>query len=300
MVKKKWGVNDVTSQDGKRFIVTGSNTGTGFHIAKNLAIKGGEVILACRNESKAHQAMERIRKVRQDSKISFEKLDLASLKSVNEFCNSIQNKYEHIDVLVNKAGVMVPPKSETEDGFELQFGVNHLGHFALTGKLLPILENSQNPRIVCMSSIAHNMGKIDFEDINCKKSKYKKWARYSQSKLANLIFAIELDSRLKEGGFKSRAIASHPGYSATDLQRHTGSKFMNYIIAMSAEQGSLPALFASTEDEALTYPYWGPAGGQEIRGWTGKAKINRKAKDKNTAKRLWEISCELTGTDYLN
>lgn len=300
MVKKRWGVADVSSQEGKRFIVTGSNTGTGFHIAKNLAVNGGEVILACRNESKAKQALEKIKLVKNDVKVTFEKLDLASLKSINDFCDVIKNKYEHIDVLVNNAGVMVPPKSETEDGFELQFGVNHLGHFALTGKLLPLLEKSESPRIVCMSSIAHNMGKIDFSDINCKNSKYKKWARYSQSKLANLIFALELDSRLTKGGYKSRAIASHPGYSATDLQRHTGSKFMNYIIAMSAEQGSLPAIFASTEQEALTYPYWGPAGGQEIRGWTGKAKINKKAKDKSVAKRLWDVSCELTSVDYLN
>lgn len=297
----KWKAKDMPDQKGKIVIITGSNTGTGFHIAYGLASKEATVIMACRNKEKAGVARKLILKDIPNADIFVESLDLANLSSIHDFVNRIKNKYERVDLLVNNAGVMIPPKSVTNDGFELQFGTNHIGHFALSGLLLPLLENAGNARVITMSSIAHNSGVIDFEDLNSERKKYSKWGAYSQSKLANLIFSIEFQRRLNASNSSITSLASHPGWSATDLQRHSRLfRFLNYIFGMNPVKGAAPCLYAATMDDATNYPYWGVTKRGEMHGWTGKAKINKKANDEEVAKQLWDISCQLSQINYLN
>ncbi len=297
----KWSEDMMGDQSGKVAIVTGSNTGIGFYMARALASKGAIVTMACRNPEKSADAKRRIQEEFPDSKVSTSVLDLADLSSVRTFSENFSSDEKRLDILINNAGVMIPPKSFTKDGFELQFGTNHLGHFALTGLLLPILEMSPGSRIVTVSSIAHNPGVIDFEDLNGDSKRYNKWGFYSQSKIANLTFSLELSRRLEKSGSGVTALASHPGYSATDLQRHSLFwRFLNLFIAMPAKKGAEATLYAATESDALEYPYWGPTGVIEMRGETGRAKINPKALDESTASRLWEVSEELTGIGYLS
>jgi len=296
----KWKASQMPDQTGKVVIVTGSNTGIGFHIAQGLAAKGATVILACRNLKKANSAKMRIVESFPNADLIIELLDLASLSSIRDFSNNIFSRQSRVDILINNAGVMIPPKTITEDGFELQFGTNHLGHFALTAHLLPILEG-ESSRIVTVSSIANNMGSIDFEDLNGKRKRYDKWGMYCQSKLANILFSLELGRRLKESGSKIRSLCSHPGYSATELQRYSPFwKFLNFFIAISAQRGAAPTLYAATESDALSYPYWGTTGLFEARGWTGRASINSKAMDLDDSILLWKMSEDLTNVSFLS
>jgi len=297
----KWDAQMMGDQSGKVAIVTGSNTGIGFHMARALASKGAMVIMACRDPEKAGVAMRRIRDEFPDSEVSTSELDLADLSSVRSFSEVFSSDAERLDILINNAGVMIPPKSRTKDGFELQFGTNHLGHFALTGLLMPILEKTEGSRVVTVSSIAHKPGVIDFEDLHGDRKRYNKWGFYSQSKIANLAFSLEFSRRLERSGSGVTAIASHPGYSATDLQRHSMFwRFLNLIVAIPAKRGAEATLYAATEDDALDHPYWGPTGIIEMRGWTGKARINAKARDEETGRRLWEVSESLTGVRFLS
>ena len=297
----KWDAQMMGDQSGKVAIVTGSNTGIGFHMARALASKGAMVIMACRDPEKAGVAMRRIRDEFPDSEVSTSELDLADLSSVRSFSEGFSSDAEGLDILINNAGVMIPPKSRTKDGFELQFGTNHLGHFALTGLLMPILEKTEGSRVVTVSSIAHKPGVIDFEDLHGDRKRYNKWGFYSQSKIANLAFSLEFSRRLERSGSGVTAIASHPGYSATDLQRHSMFwRFLNLIVAIPAKRGAEATLYAATEDDALDHPYWGPTGIIEMRGWTGKARINAKARDEETGRRLWEVSESLTGVRFLS
>ena len=296
-----WGEEMIGDQSGKVAIVTGSNTGIGFHMVRALASKGATVIMACRDAEKAEVAMRRIQQEFPGSDVSASVLDLADLSSVHSFSETFSSSTNRLDILINNAGVMIPPKSRTKDGFELQFGTNHLGHFALTGHLLPVLEKTSRSRVVTVSSIAHNPGVIDFEDLHGDRKRYNKWGFYSQSKIANLIFSLELSRRLERSGSGVSAIASHPGYSATDLQRHSLFwRFLNLVVAIPAKRGAEATLYAATEDDALSYPYWGPTGIIEMRGWTGKARINSKASDEETARRLWDVSERLTGVSFLS
>ena len=297
----KWDEGMMGSQVGKVAIVTGSNTGIGFHMARALVSKGASVTMACRNPEKAEAAMGRILEEFPESDVSNSVLDLADLSSVRSFSERFSSRSDRLDILINNAGVMIPPKSFTKDGFELQFGTNHLGHFALTGHLLPILESTEGGRIVTVSSIAHNPGVIDFDDLHGERKRYNKWGFYSQSKIANLTFSLELSRRLERSGSGVSSIASHPGYSATDLQRHSLFwRFLNLFVAIPAKRGAEATLYAATEDGALGYPYWGPTGIIEMRGWTGKARINAKASNEETARRLWEVSERLTGVSFLS
>ena len=297
----KWDAQMMGDQSGKVAIVTGSNTGIGFHMARALASKGAMVIMACRDLEKAVVAMRRIQDEFPDSEVSTSELDLADLSSVQSFSEGFSSGAERLDILINNAGVMIPPKSRTKDGFELQFGTNHLGHFALTGLLMPILEKTEGSRVVTVSSIAHNQGVIDFEDLHGDRKRYNKWGFYSQSKIANLTFSLEFSRRLERSGSGVTAIASHPGYSATDLQRHSLFwRFLNLIVAIPAKRGAEATLYAATEDDALDHPYWGPTGVIEMRGWTGKARINAKASNEETGRRLWEVSESLTGVSFLS
>ena len=296
----RWDEGMIGDQSGKVAIVTGSNTEIGYYMDRALASKGASVVMACRDSAKGDGARDRILQEFPNSEVSVSALDLADLSSIEEFASRFSSD-GGLDILINNAGVMIPPKSKTKDGFELQFGTNHLGHFALTGRLMPILEGTEGSRVVTVSSIAHNPGIIDFEDLHGDRKRYNKWGFYSQSKIANLTFSLELGRRLEKAGSGVSAIASHPGYSATDLQRYSLLwRFLNVFAAMSAKRGAEATLYAATEEGALEHPYWGPTGIIEMRGATGKARINRKARDEATARRLWEVSEELTGVRFLS
>jgi len=296
-----WDIKMMEDQTGKVVIITGSNTGIGYHMAHGLVSKGASVVMACRNLKKASDSRNKILKDFPKANIKIYQLDLADLDNIKYFAKKFINENDRLDVLINNAGVMIPPYSKTKNNFELQFGTNHLGHFALTGLLLPLLEKNDNGRIITVSSIAHNPGIIDFDDLNSERKKYSKWGSYSQSKISNLCFAIELDRRLKAGGFSTISLASHPGYSNTELQRYSILwRILNVFFAMSAKKGSEATLFAATNQKATEYIYWGPTGIIEMRGRTGKAKINKKAQNKETAKRLWSISEKMTGVKFLS
>ena len=295
-----WDEGMMGDQSGKVAVITGSNTGIGYYMARALVSKGASVTMACRDIEKAERSRQKILEEFPSSDVTTSILALADLSRVEAFASGFPKK-RGLHILINNAGVMIPPKSRTKDGFELQFGTNHLGHFALTGHLMPTLENTAGSRVVTVSSIAHNPGVIDFDDLNGERKRYSKWGFYSQSKIANLTFALELSRRLERSGSGVSSIASHPGYSATDLQRHSMLwRFLNLFVAMPARRGAEATLYAATEEGALEYPYWGPTGVIEMRGNTGRSKINKKALDEETAVRLWEVSEELTGVRYLS
>lgn len=295
----KWKAQDVAHQSGKIAVVTGSNTGIGFQVALILADKGAHVVLACRNLEKAETAREKMLKSSPHAQIFVEELDLADLSNVEAFATRLKKSYQHVDILINNAGVMIPPQSTTKDGFELQIGTNHFGHFALTLHIMPLLSAAEKPRIVTLSSIAHWSGVIDLEDINGEKKKYNKWGMYSQSKLANLLFALELDRRLKAAGSHIESFGSHPGYSNTDLQRYSLAwRILNPLFGIQPIKGAAPTLYAATEPDAIAHRYWGPIGLLEARGWTGKAKITSRAADEEMARKLWEYSESLLGIHF--
>ena len=282
----------------KVVIVTGANSGIGYHMVSGYAAQDAITIMACRNVEKGIQAREKLLKKHPGSMIHVMELDLADLESIKRFSDEILLKYETLDILVNNAGVMIPPKSLTKQGFELQFGTNYLGHFALTGYLFPLLKSTPESRIVTVSSIAHKMGEINLGDLNFEYRKYKKWTAYSQSKLANLMFATELDRRIKSAELKTHSFASHPGYSRTKLQRYSIFWRLLNLIARSAKKGARSTLFASTSPKAVDHVYWGPCGLLEAWGGLGKSKISEKAMDEKMAQKLWEVSEELTGVKY--
>lgn len=282
-------------------IVTGANSGLGLETSRELARAGASVLMACRNPQKAQSALGEVRRTAKNpDHISTAALDLASLASVREFAANVN---QPIDILVNNAGIMAIPRRESADGFELQFATNHLGHFALTGLLLPQLLKANNPRVTSVSSQAHRMGRMNFEDLMGEK-KYNPWTAYGQSKLANLLFTSELSRRA--AGTNLTATAAHPGYSNTNLQavgpqmKGSNSKFIdiaNKIFGQSAAMGALPTLYAATANIA-TDSYVGPDGFMEQRGYpkvVGRTSAARNAVD---AQRLWTVSEELTGVRY--
>ena len=284
----KWTPNQITNLEGKSVIVTGASSGIGMAAANTLASKGARVIAAVRNIEKARKVL--------DKRIEIRQLDLTDLNSVKAFSTSFT---ENFDVLLNNAGIMAVPLGRTSQGFELQMGTNHFGHFALTGLLLKQITD----RVVTVSSTAHRMGKINFADINSHKS-YSRWLVYGQSKLSNLLFTLQLDKLIKKSDSKLRAISVHPGYSNTALQSKTGKKvqdkfmeFANKRIAQSEEQGSWPSLFAITEDVPGN-SFIGPDGFGEIKGHPTYVKRSRRAQDLEVAEKLWQLSEELTGIKY--
>ncbi|MCX5042353.1 oxidoreductase [Aldersonia sp. NBC_00410] len=287
----KWTARDIRPQDGRKFIVTGANSGLGEVTARALANAGAEVVLACRNTDTADAVAASI-----GPNATVAKLDLADLASVRSFAESV----DRADVLINNAGVMALPQYKTADGFEMQYGTNHLGHFALTGLLLPKIAD----RVVTVSSIAHRTGKISIDDPNWEKRKYERWPAYGQSKLANLIFARELQRRLSRSGSKVASIAVHPGVAATNLQSHSESfldplmQLNNKIMAQSAEMGALPSLFAATSPDADGGEYYGPRSFLGTRGYPGKSGSIARSKDTAVAAQLWELSERLTGVTY--
>jgi NAD(P)-dependent dehydrogenase (short-subunit alcohol dehydrogenase family) len=295
----RWTSNDIPDQSGRVAIVTGANTGIGFETARALVEKGASVTLACRNRKKGEQALERLRQVDPKASTMLDELDLSDLDDVKAFSARFIESHQRLDLLILNAGVMIPPESKTAQGFELQFGVNHLGHFALAGGLLPLMQATRDSRVVVVSSVAALNGAIDFDDLSFEKRGYAPSAAYSQSKLANQLFARELQRRLRSAGSHVVVTAAHPGYTATDLQRSSAFwKFMNPILAMEPPQGALPTLRAATDPEAAGGEYFGPDGLLQIRGYPKQIKMAKKALDDDVAERLWDVSEELTGVHY--
>lgn len=290
--------SNVPEQTGRCFMVTGANTGLGFEASKVLAARGARVLLACRNQARAESAMARIRDEVPAADLAFVPLDQADLDSVREAA-AIAMREPRLDVLVNNAGVMFTPLQRTKQGFELQWGVNHLGTFALTGLLLPKLAEGERPRVVVTSSVAHRRGTIHWDDLNAEKS-YNRVMRYSDSKLANLLHVLELDRRLRAAGSPIMTAACHPGFASTDLSRHLGPlKYLFPVAGMifnSAAQGAWPTLQAAAGN-IESGAYYGPQRLFETSGKSGPAKRTKKARDPELARRLWDVSVEMTGVD---
>ena len=287
---------DIPDLAGQTVIVTGASSGIGLETARALAGHGARVILAVRDEAKGAAAAGTLPA---SAEKEVRPLDLASLDSVRAFARDWAG--QPVDLLINNAGVMIPPLSRTADGFELQFGTNHLGHFALTNLLLPAITR----RVVTVSSGAHRSGRIDFDDLNWERRRYLRWRAYGQSKLANLLFTAELQRRLTEAGSKVCSLAAHPGYAATNLQSHSGSRLMefamgslgNRILAQDAAAGALPTLYAATADLPGN-TFVGPSGFAGLRGTPAPCPRSRAARDPETARRLWQVSETLTGARF--
>jgi NAD(P)-dependent dehydrogenase (short-subunit alcohol dehydrogenase family) len=300
-----WTAEDIPDLSGRRAVVTGANSGLGLQITLGLAQHGGQVVLAVRDTAKGDEAAGEIRSQAPAADLAVERLDLADLASVREFAARWSGG---LDLLVNNAGVMALPRRTTADGFEMQLGTNHLGHFALTGLLLPALLERPGARVVTMSSGAHQMGRISFGNLQGERH-YQRWLAYAQSKLANLLFAFELARRAALNDVDLTSVAAHPGYAATNLQsqgaRMEGSRVKgvlaelgNRVFAQSAAQGALPALYAATMPDVIGGEYFGPDGMGGSRGNPTRVQATKTARDPELAARLWAVSEELTGVAY--
>jgi NAD(P)-dependent dehydrogenase (short-subunit alcohol dehydrogenase family) len=311
-----WTAADIPSQAGKRILITGANSGIGYHAALKLARRGATVILACRDQERGEVALDRLREDTPGNQVELVRLDLASLASVREFAAQELAQRRPLHILINNAGVMAPPKRrQTADGFELQFGTNVLGHFALTALLMPALQQAANespdrPRIVTIASIAHKRGQLNFDDLQSTKT-YSPMKSYQQSKLADLIFAFELDHRLRAANSRIMSVAAHPGVAATNLFQtgdysalqktirnavgHAIGTFLN-----TDAEGALPTLYAATATDAQDGDYYGPQGFQEMRGEeVGTAQVAPQARNAAAATRLWQTCETLTGIKLL-
>jgi NAD(P)-dependent dehydrogenase (short-subunit alcohol dehydrogenase family) len=300
-----WTASSIPSQAGRAAVITGTG-GLGFEGGLALARAGGEVIIAGRDAQKGADAVKRIRTDVPSANVRFEPVDLASLKSVAEFAARLRSQRDSLDLLINNAGVMTPPeRRETSDGFELQFGTNYLGHFALTAGLLPLLRNGNRARVVTLSSIAANNATIDFGDLAAR-NRYSPFPVYGQSKLACLIFAFELQRRSVAGGWGIASLAAHPGLSRTDLIVNGAGwnssagrlrRFLPFLF-QPAWQGALPPLFAATSPEATPGAYYGPDKMGETQGYPALSKVPPRAADMEVAQRLWRVSEELAGVAF--
>lgn len=300
----KWTEADVPRQDGRIAIVTGSNTGLGFHTARVLAEHGARVVLAVRNTDKGREAAAEIAKTAPGADVTVRELDLGSLESVRDAAEKLKATYPRIDLLINNAGVMYPPKQTTKDGFELQFGTNHLGHFALTGLLLDHLLPVEGSRVVVVASMAHNIrAGIRFDDLQWERS-YNRVSAYGQSKLANLMFAYELQRRLAAKNAQTIAVAAHPGLSNTELMRHIpgtslpGVMRAAGLVTNSPAMGALATLRAATDPQVKGGQYYGPDGFKELRGHPVLVSSSAQSRDEAIQNRLWTVSEELTGVTF--
>jgi NAD(P)-dependent dehydrogenase (short-subunit alcohol dehydrogenase family) len=294
-----WSFDSIPDQSGRTAIVTGANSGIGYETARALARKGAQVILACRDPQRAAAAASRIAGEVTSGSVTVQQLDLSDLESVRQFADRFVAEHQRLDLLINNAGVMVPPESRTKQGFELQFGTNHLGHFALTAQLLPLLRRTAGSRVVVVSSGVHHAGHIDFDDLNFERRGYSAWKAYGQSKLANLLFALELQRRLQAAGANTIVTAAHPGWTATELQRTAGvAKLLNPLFAMKPADGAMPTLRAATDPSATGGQYFGPQNFFEMNGPPVTARVSKKAQDQTVADRLWTTSESLTGSHF--
>ena len=304
-----WSARDIPDLSGKTFVVTGANSGIGLEAAEVLAGRGGHVVMACRTPAKAESAADRIRRRHPKARVEVRSLDLSSLDSVRRFAEALEKDHPAIDVLVNNAGVMALPRALTADGFEMQIGTNHLGHFALTGLLLPSLARASAPRVVTVSSAVHQGGRVDLDDLMGER-RYDKWGAYMQSKLANLLFTFELARRFEKAHPHAISLACHPGYAATNL-RGVGPRLEkswtaaifdagNALFAQSAASGALPTLRAATDPAAKSGEYYGPRGPLGLWGAPVAQRTAARARDLEVARALWKRSAELTKVRYLD
>lgn len=302
-----WTTADIPDQSGRTAIVTGSNTGLGFETAAELAGAGARVVLACRTPSKAEAAVAEIARRHPGAQVEVLALDLGDLSAIESAAAETRDRFDRVDLLINNAGVMIPPRSTTADGFELQFGTNHLGHFAYTGRILDLLLDTEDSRIVNVSSIAHQSGRMRWDDLQWTRS-YSRFAAYGQSKLANLLFTFELQRRLAAADRHTECLAAHPGVSATELGRHVPGATLPGIkqvvgtvlsfTTQSAAGGALPSLRAATDPDATGGQYYGPDGMREMRGDPQLVLPAKHAVREDDWAKLWQISEELTGVSF--
>lgn len=302
-----WSTADIPPLNGKTAVITGATGGLGYETALALAGAGANVLLTGRNEAKGRDALQAIRRQFPKAAIAYETLDLANLASVADFATRYAAAHTSLDLLINNAGVMaLPQRQVTSDGFEMQLGTNYLGHYALTAHLLPLLRKGDRPRVVNLSSLAHRSGAINFGDLQSARS-YSSWKAYCQSKLAMLMFALELQRRSDAAGWGLMSNAAHPGFARTDLIANGPGanslmsqlgRFVQPLISQSAAEGALPTLFAATSPDAKAGGYYGPNGFYEMKGPPVPAKIMPQAKDAASAARLWDVSAALTGVSF--
>ena len=309
LLKKKWNYEDIGDQTGKIFLITGANSGLGLSASRGLASHGATVVMTSRSIEKGTEAVESIKKEYPQAKLDVMQLDLASFKSIKEFATSFKSKYNQLHGLLNNAGIMQPPFRKTEDGLELQMGTNHFGHYLLTGLLLDVIKTTPGSRVILQSSVVHENTKgINFDDINNEK-KYNRTGVYAQSKLANLLFAFELNRKFQEHNINAIALGVHPGYSATNLQSNGPSlggasifsrmyKISNFLVAQNVNKGALPLVYAAVASDVHGGDYIGPTGFRRMRGFPRRLKAKETAYDEEAAKKLWAISEEKTGLHY--
>jgi NAD(P)-dependent dehydrogenase (short-subunit alcohol dehydrogenase family) len=286
-----WILKNIESQKGKTVIVTGANSGIGYYTALGLSKLGADVIIAGRSKERVDAAIAAIQKENIEGSVTAGIIDLASLKSVRKFVADFNERYDKLDMLVNNAGIMMPPESKTEEGFELQFGVNFLGHFLLTQLLYDNLKKSADARVVTLSSIAHRTGKIDFDNLRMEKP-YDPRREYYQSKLADIVFALELGRRFEANNDAILSIACHPGFTKTELQKYINPEYLKKMTFMDAWQGSLPTLMAATKKDAKSGEYYGPDGEGEFSGFPALGVIEEFALSLELGEKLWEIGME--------
>jgi NAD(P)-dependent dehydrogenase (short-subunit alcohol dehydrogenase family) len=301
---KPWTLNDIADQTGRTAVVTGASSGIGLETARVLALRGAHVVLACRNLDKGKAALQRILAEKPKGTVWLEMLDLADLDSVATFADRVATRHDRLDLLINNAGVMLPPLLRTRQGFELQFGTNHLGHAALTARLARLVLQTSGARVVIVSSAVHHRGEIDFDDLNWNRRPYDRSKAYRQSKLANLLFAFELQRRIVATGSDVRVTAAHPGWTKTELQRHMLlherllASVLNPIVQLGTLDGALSTLRAATDPDAGPGSYWGPGRFFEYKGPPDRARISERALDQGVATRLWVETEKLIGLRF--
>lgn len=299
MAKPKWNIDNIPDQSNRVVIITGASSGLGKEATRVMASKNARVIMAVRDTEKGQKVAAEIKNVQPDANIDIQKLDLGSLDSIHTFAKAIKTFYHRVDILINNAGVMACPFSKTQDGFEIQMGTNHLGHFALTGLLMPLLQETKDSRIVATSSAAHRQGDINFEDINWEQRKYNSTKAYADSKLANLYFTYELAKKLKTDPNAPIVITAHPGWASTDLKRHSLMfKVLSPIFSQSVQNGVLPTLRAATDRHAQAGDYYGPSGFMEIKGSPTLVSSSKMSHNEANGKLLWALSEKMTGVKF--
>lgn len=304
MSRSPWTEDNIPSQEGRVAVVTGANSGLGFQTARALASKGAHVVLAVRSTEKGDDAVDRIRSTVPEGQLSVQDLDLASLSSVRQAAGELKESFPSIDLLINNAGVMFPPKQQTEDGFELQFGVDYLGPFALTGLLIGGMLTIPGSRVITVSSLAHRQrAAIHFDDLQWEKS-YDPIAAYAQAKLADLLFTYELQHRLEKAGASTIAVAAHPGISSTNLLRYMPDRLQKALPVIGplflqpATRGALPSLRAATDPDVFGGQYFGPKGPGGVRGTPTIAASSEQSHDRALQQKLWDVSQRLTGINF--
>lgn len=299
MAKSNWDASYIPDQKGRVVVITGASSGLGKEAARVLARKNATIVMAVRNVKKGENAANEIYRDNPNAGILVRELNLASLISVKQFAEDFIVHHERLDILINNAGVMICPYSKTEEGFEIQIGTNHLGHFALTGHLIPLLRKTNGSRLVITSSLNHRAGNIDFSDLHWEKRKYKTMQAYADSKIANLYFTYHLARKYQNDANAPKVTVAHPGWTSTELQRHSGmAGFLNRFFAQDLEHGVLPTLRAAVDPNAESGDYFGPSRFFELHGPPTRVTSSKRSHDREAAQKLWDISENLTGVTF--